>query len=251
MTVIGRQDATRYRFQRSDMKGRCDEATHVVTGLTVGAFTFSAGRGTELGAEASIGGAGAGAKSSSSSELLNTDGDLASCALASGADLEPPVGCGSLLRVEMVPIEGHDPLAGQRVAAGTGSDKDGGDPSSSSPEAADLQRKVKTTKLIYLSGYLGAVGFGLTSTVGFALISKAEDDLTASRSDLSLRDAALSKYRTGKILGWGGVGAAGAAAVVGLVALGAHNKAQSKLKQLSFIGGPQRGGASFGVRMKF
>src|SRR5690606_17680037 len=50
MTVIGRSEANRYDFHRTEMGGRCDTATHVITGLTVGAFDFSAGAGAAVGA---------------------------------------------------------------------------------------------------------------------------------------------------------------------------------------------------------
>lgn len=37
MVIIGRKEAERFEFNERDLEGRCDEASHVITGLTVGA----------------------------------------------------------------------------------------------------------------------------------------------------------------------------------------------------------------------
>lgn len=253
MTVIGRKEADRFSFKRSELDGRCERATHVVTGLTVGAFTFSAGHGAAIGGEASLrGGAGAGASSSSSSELLNTDGDFDACRAASQDDFEPPAGCGSLLRVEMVPVDEGGRTAAVRPQGGAGRSTDGDTQSAaSSAEVEAYERKLKRSKVVYLSSYVAAIGFGLTSAVGFAMIESASEDITASKTDLSLREDAISKYRTGQILGWGGIGATTAAALVGIGALFVHNKTKAAGPQVSFYGAPQRRGANFGVRLRF
>ena len=89
---------------RDDLAGECDEATHIVTALTVGAFEFFAGADAEGGAGATVAGTGAGVRGSSKRETLNQAGDEASCAQATAEDAAPPYGCGALLRLEVIPI---------------------------------------------------------------------------------------------------------------------------------------------------
>jgi hypothetical protein len=104
MTIVGQLDTSRPVPRKDELEGDCDEATHVVTALTVGAFEFFAGTSSEAGAEASVAGVGAGAKAASSKEMLNKDGDAARCAALTDADTKPPSGCGALLRIEVVPL---------------------------------------------------------------------------------------------------------------------------------------------------
>ena len=104
MTIVGRMEASTSQFIVEDLHGRCDDATHVITGLTVGAFSFYSGAAAEVGASATIGNAGGGAKSSSEKSLLNTDGDLQACATSTPDDTSAPTNCGAALRIEVVPI---------------------------------------------------------------------------------------------------------------------------------------------------
>ena len=43
MTMVGRWEAERRAVRADELQGSCDGATHVVSALTVGAFTFTAG----------------------------------------------------------------------------------------------------------------------------------------------------------------------------------------------------------------
>ena len=247
MTVIGRKEADHYHFPREELAGRCAEATHVVTGLTVGAFTFFAGQGAAIGGSAKVGNAGAGVESSSSSELLNTDGDIEACREATQDDFEPPPGCGSLLRVELVPVdEGNGAMQDSSPSAAQPIESD---TSVRPEEVLALEKKIHNMRILYLSGYLGAIAFGLTSSVGFTRLRSSAEDVSASKTDLSLREDAISKYRTGQILGWGALGAAVVSAGVGLAGMAGQNKAKAQLKALSFT--PIRKGASFGVEVAF
>src|SRR5688500_12413960 len=106
MVIIGRKEADKFDFTERDLEGRCSEATHVVTGITVGAFSFYTGASAEIGAGVQIGNiAGAGAKSGHEREVINQDGNEASCTSDDPAATTPPNGCGALLRVEVVPID--------------------------------------------------------------------------------------------------------------------------------------------------
>jgi hypothetical protein len=104
MTIVGRYEAQTNRVGDSDLEGECGEATHVVSALTVGSFTFFAGAGAEASGGASFAGAGAGARSTAARETLEKDGDESACMRATGADPKPPEGCGALLQIEVMPL---------------------------------------------------------------------------------------------------------------------------------------------------
>jgi len=72
--------------------------------VSVGAFDFYAGADASVGAGASVGAIGAGAKSQSSRETLTKNGDPESCAKATPDDKSPPAECGALIRIEVVPL---------------------------------------------------------------------------------------------------------------------------------------------------
>jgi hypothetical protein len=104
MVIVGRWEAERTSVRQDELTGDCDGATHLVSALSVGAFDFFAGADAEVGAGATVLGAGAGGKSASQKQMLNEDGDEKACDVASESDKEPPHSCGALLRVEVVPI---------------------------------------------------------------------------------------------------------------------------------------------------
>ncbi len=104
MTIVGRMEAERTVFRRDELPAGCQDATHVITAVTLGAFKFFAGAEASVGGEGSVLGAGAGAKSSATRSLLNNDGDPALCEKASLQDVSPPEGCGALLRLEVVAL---------------------------------------------------------------------------------------------------------------------------------------------------
>jgi hypothetical protein len=99
MHVVGRYDAI--EPDKPELEGSCSGATHVVTAMTTGAFEFFAGAEDSNGGGASVLGVGAGARSSSRRELLNSDGDAAACNVSSSEDAAPPAGCGAILRLEV------------------------------------------------------------------------------------------------------------------------------------------------------
>jgi hypothetical protein len=118
MVIVGRKEAESSEFSERDLEGRCDDATHVITGLTVGAFSFYAGASAEIGAGVKVGNIGAGASSGTDREVLKEDGNADACAAATQSDVDAPPGCGALLRVEVVPI---DRIFGGPTVADTGS----------------------------------------------------------------------------------------------------------------------------------
>ena len=104
MTVVGRWEADRDSIAPSELAGQCAGATHVVTAMVTGAFDFYAGSDVAASGGASVLGAGAGGKTSSTFARLDSDGDARKCTNATLADRTPPDGCGALLRLELLAI---------------------------------------------------------------------------------------------------------------------------------------------------
>lgn len=99
----------------------CAGATHVVVGLTAGAFEMVAG--SSVSGKTSL--LVAGGSTSGSQEILRRAGTPASCDRAKHDDAKPPAGCGALLRIELVPVEcpygvKAEPGAGCGASAGSG-----------------------------------------------------------------------------------------------------------------------------------
>jgi hypothetical protein len=106
MTVVGRFEAARADVRPDELKGACEGATHVITGLSAGAFKFTSGTDTTAGGGVEVAHTGAGAKHATQRETLNQDGDEKACAASKQGDQAPPFGCGALIRIELLPL-GH------------------------------------------------------------------------------------------------------------------------------------------------
>lgn len=106
MTIVGRYESDKGEFGRADLSGECTGATHVITGITTGAFVLTTGASAEVGGGAEVSNIGAGAKSSANRETLNSAGDAAACESSTGEDERPPDNCGALLRIELAPVGG-------------------------------------------------------------------------------------------------------------------------------------------------
>lgn len=92
MMLVGAYETERASYARHELRGQCEEATHVLTAAQVGAFLM------EIGASAEVGRASAGG------EVINGDGDLVACEAASDGDVAAPRDCGALLRLEFSPL---------------------------------------------------------------------------------------------------------------------------------------------------
>ncbi len=122
MTLVGRYLAENDKVRSDHLKGRCDGATHIIAGLTVGAFEFFAAGQAEVGGGLDVLGAGTGGKSKAKRETLTRDGDPAACR-ADGTNTAPPAGCGAVIRIEVVPLEcvpGKRFVEGQGCVSGKG-----------------------------------------------------------------------------------------------------------------------------------
>ncbi len=122
MTLVGKLASDRGVLRKDELKGECAEATHVIVGMTVGAFEFFAGADSAAGGGVTVLGAGGGAKTGSLRETLTRDGLAQACERAKLTDADPPDGCGALLRLEVMPLGASAPAA---PACPKGSDWDG------------------------------------------------------------------------------------------------------------------------------
>jgi hypothetical protein len=104
MTIVGAYEADARVWAAADLQGQCDGATHVVQELTVGAFEIDSSAQSSQAAGAGAFGVGASASHDASREVLNRDGDKASCGKSAAGDGAPPFACGAMLRMQMVPI---------------------------------------------------------------------------------------------------------------------------------------------------
>ena len=232
MTIVGRREASESRFNERDLDGRCDEATHVITGLTVGSFSFYTGKSAEVGAEASVGNIGGGAASTTDQQVLKTDGDVAACAASTTSDTAPPEGCGALLRVEVVPIDrvfvsGGDP---------TPSTTDTTTPTDDGVEtmgADELQKKLARARALTFIGYGGAAVGAIAASAGYVLYSRNKTNLEneVGASTISAdRSQFNSRARLGAGLGWGGLGFAVVSGALSLVANARYKTLQNKVR---------------------
>lgn len=104
MTIVGEYAVPGAAPAIDQLDGACEGATHVVTALTVGAFSFLAGAAAEKRAAVSVMSFGAGISSKAETESLSRDGEVAACAGSKRGDGAPPDKCGALLRLELAPL---------------------------------------------------------------------------------------------------------------------------------------------------
>jgi hypothetical protein len=252
MVIVGRKEADKTVFNERDLTGRCDDATHVITGLTVGAFSFYTGASAEVGGAVRVGNMGVGAGSSAGNEVLREDGSGESCVVASTADVSPPEGCGALLRVEVVPIDRI--FAQSTPTSPTG--MAGTTPTDTTPTTTDpaLDKKIRNNSIMLISGY-GAflVGSGL-GAAGYVLWTRNKGKLSMTDPDVVEpdRQSTKSKATTGAALGWTGIGVAVAGLALALWASARAGKLRQQKAMRATVepfGAP--GVAGLGVRGRF
>lgn len=229
MTIVGRRDATESSFNERDLEGRCDEATHVVTGLTVGSFSFYTGKSAAVGAGVTVGNVGGGASSTSDQQVLKTDGDVAACVSSTTADEQPPEGCGALLRVEVVPID--------RVFVNPSTPTPGGSASTTDDDVPadtdELQKQLTNARTLTFVGYGGAaVGLGMAAA-GYFLFTRNKGRLETEADAITIspdRGQYNSRARLGAGLGWGGIGLAVVSGAFGVFANSRYTTLQRKVR---------------------
>lgn len=82
--------------------GECAQATHLLTGISIGSFKLNAGGNLEASADVGVGGLGAGTRTSSSETMLRESGDFDSC--KNSTDETPDLGCSSPIQAFLVPL---------------------------------------------------------------------------------------------------------------------------------------------------
>lgn len=110
-TIVGKYVADRPSVRLEDLQragAECSEATHVVTGITTGAFQFYSEGSAALGAQAGPWVAG---KSNAAQETLKQSGEESACKHSKRGDTSPPDDCGALLRLEVEPIKCPEGMA--------------------------------------------------------------------------------------------------------------------------------------------
>lgn len=101
MSIVGKLVEDQAIFDLSRFRGTgCEGATHVVVGLTAGAFEVLSGADVAVSADAAV----MGGATSKSSAVLRRAGKRAACDASTRADLRPPEGCGALLRLDLEPV---------------------------------------------------------------------------------------------------------------------------------------------------
>jgi hypothetical protein len=106
MDIVGRFESQLGELKSTELDGSgCDEATHVLKAVSVGAFRlFSTASAKELGAVSASTGS-IRSSGSAEKESLSEDGKAEACAKATRSDDTPPDGCAALIRLELVPIK--------------------------------------------------------------------------------------------------------------------------------------------------
>jgi hypothetical protein len=220
MVVAGRLEAPDGELRRADLVGRCDGATHVITGITTGAFVFYTGNELSGKVEVKVGHVGAGGGALRKREVLAQDGDEEACIEDPQADVAaPPHQCGALLRVEVAGLDGEATVAAPPV-----------DPR----ELDRRQRRYTRSKDTQKAGtvLLGLVAVPAALLVGGQVAAgRAQDDYDGAsperRPEEERRGAAANVLT---VVGLAGVGAflvVGASLVIASKALGRRGLARA------------------------
>lgn len=202
MTIVGRKQAARHVFERSELTGSCATATHVLTGLTVGAFSLMTGAATEAGASVGVGGAGAGGGVTRVRELLASDGDPSRCD-GESFDGVPMAGCGAVLRVEAVPLAGGAPVAMAPTLKPDPAADDGVDagPDEAERERVRARRRSATWRGVGISSAVLSGGSLGMMIGGAVVLMQYEDDTFGLDYEETPADRSKRSLGTGLLIG--------------------------------------------------
>ena len=104
MTLVGRLEGPREALDATALEGDCETATHVLSGISLGAFDLRKGASGKVAASGQVSGpvgVGAAGSSESTMESLNRDGDVTACNQSKSTDKAPPEACRAVVRVEL------------------------------------------------------------------------------------------------------------------------------------------------------
>ena len=106
MDQVGRHESNQDHITAGQLVGDCDDVTHLIWGMTVGAHEVSTVGHAASRSQARIASAVAGFDRHRDREVWASDGVREACAVATPRDKRPPSRCGAILRVEVVEL--HD-----------------------------------------------------------------------------------------------------------------------------------------------
>jgi len=268
MAVVGQRQANVDQARATGSGAACSGATHVVTTMTVGAFTLYTGNAIEGSVDVTLHGAGGGGQVARSSETLRSDGDLARCSDATTHDDAPPTQCGALLRVELAPLGAGGALVSDDEARRA---QDAAVLRKRSEQWRGAQRGARIGAGLSAAGALGGLVFVVVRSVQISSAefdrdrearTADEDDPFFASADERARaeqrveelEADIDRYETSRrTAGFVSLGlAVGAAGLVGL-AVGARNRSHTLGRRANALsvapmGGPGLGGVSFSGR---
>ena len=177
MVVVGQRRATTDQARATGNAAACSGATHVVTGMTVGAFSLYTGAAVQADAQVDVHAAGGGGEVRRETETLRRDGDLARC--DDGSSDGPPAQCGALLRVELAPL-GENGTFVTHSAAQRAEDED--------KKRAELERAIRRWDGVRQgsrigAGLLAAGAVGSLIFVGVRSIQISSADFDRERAE--------------------------------------------------------------------
>lgn len=261
MLIAGRLEAPpRDKYTEYDLEGveaQCKTATHVITGITVGAFQFSSGASAEIGGGAEVAGvAGAGAKSGSAREVLSAGGDFPACAASEAGSTTAPGRCREMLRIEVVAIERMQvapPTETDGTTTGYLPPRDDAAPTTWGPEQ---DRKLRTWTALAYAGAAGFVLSGVGIYAGIFVRKKGTDELTQLKTnnggtlpvDNAGRDAAIRKFDAGGGLLWGSLVGVVGFGLLWMIGLPLSTKLKRQKQALQVAAAPLPGGITVGGR---
>ena len=105
--LVGNKTTTRTEATVSELRGRCEGATHFIYQTHLGAWAMGTNASGEISAAMEVFGRGGGGGAAKSVEKMSSDGDPGKCDATAQSDLEPTDGCSALLRATLFAL-GHD-----------------------------------------------------------------------------------------------------------------------------------------------
>jgi TPR repeat protein len=101
LVYVGRRATTVSGVQRSQLKGDCEGATHIMQKANIGAFSMATGSAGKVSAVVDLFAASASGSSSSERTAARKDGSLDACRQSDTSAAKPPKGCGAVTRLEL------------------------------------------------------------------------------------------------------------------------------------------------------
>lgn len=104
LSLIGRYENRELRPAPELFQGDCADVTHVIIGVSIGAFELTTRATFGAGAGAQVSVANAGIDVGTSKDTLDQSGTRERCAVAGPHDADPPAGCSAVVQVDLYPV---------------------------------------------------------------------------------------------------------------------------------------------------